>query len=319
LINSLSADPKSYEKILPLAARYGACLIVLALDEKGIIAVPEVRFEAVEKVREVAKEYDIGDDRLVIDSLVTSSAVNANGPQVTLETLRLVKQAGLATVLGISNVSFGLPDRAALNRAFFNEAQEAGLDAAIVDPRQITGAEDDEHVSSDSVIQIGELSMQELSDKFKSGEIFLPQLMVAIDEYKAQWAAQTRTDDTTLPTIIFATVAGDIHSIGKDICVALLESQGFRVIDLGVDVAITRIVNAARKTKPVAVCLSTLMTTTLPNMKATIDALHAEMPDLPVCVGGAVVTDAWAAVAEAKYSCDAPSCVSLVESLKELK
>ena len=107
---------------------------------------------------------------------------------------------------------------------------------------------------------------------------------------------------------MFATVKGDIHSIGKDICVSLLESQGFEVDDLGVDVPAETVVAAAADAD--AVCLSALMTTTLPAMSATVEAVRAEAERAARCfVGGAVVTREWAASIGAGYSADAPGCV----------
>jgi 5-methyltetrahydrofolate--homocysteine methyltransferase len=229
-----------------------------------------------------------------------------------------------------------MPDRAASNARFFAQAQKVGLDAAIVNVTEITNAERDAACdgsvdTSDNVRahtkaeaqspqDITQLSMTELAEKFKSGEIFLPQLMHAIDVMKERKAQACEAGTTAAPsagTVIFATVHGDIHSIGKDICVALLESQDFEVIDLGVDVPIEKIVAAAQEHNPVAVCLSALMTTTLPSMKETKEALRVALPDVPVCVGGAVVTKAWADSVDAHYSADAPSCVTLVESVKK--
>jgi 5-methyltetrahydrofolate--homocysteine methyltransferase len=112
--------------------------------------------------------------------------------------------------------------------------------------------------------------------------------------------------------VVFATVKGDIHSIGKDICVSLLESQGFEVEDLGVDVEIEKVVRAA--TDADAVCLSALMTTTLPAMEKTVEAIADEHSDTPVFVGGAVVTAEWARSIQANYSDDAPGCVEAVRA-----
>jgi 5-methyltetrahydrofolate--homocysteine methyltransferase len=109
---------------------------------------------------------------------------------------------------------------------------------------------------------------------------------------------------------VFATVKGDVHSIGKDICVTLLESQGFEVTDLGVDVPAEKVVAAAADAD--AVCLSALMTTTLPAMSATVEAVRAGEDDFPVLVGGAVVTRDWATSVGAGYSEDAPGCVAAV-------
>jgi len=117
--------------------------------------------------------------------------------------------------------------------------------------------------------------------------------------------------DTGAGRVVFATVKGDIHSIGKDICVSLLESQGISVDDLGVDVDIERIVDAAADTN--VVCLSALMTTTLPAMKAAVEAVRVAH-GRPVFVGGAVVTPEWAASVGAGYSADAPGCVEVVRA-----
>jgi 5-methyltetrahydrofolate--homocysteine methyltransferase len=117
---------------------------------------------------------------------------------------------------------------------------------------------------------------------------------------------------TNRGTVVFATVKGDIHSIGKDICVSLLESQGIEVEDLGVDVALERVLDAAARAD--AVCLSALMTTTLPAMKATAEAVQEEL-GVPVLVGGAVVTREWADSIGAGYSADAPGCVEAVRTL----
>jgi 5-methyltetrahydrofolate--homocysteine methyltransferase len=121
--------------------------------------------------------------------------------------------------------------------------------------------------------------------------------------------------------VIFCTVKGDVHSIGKDICVALLESQGFKVFDLGVDVPSERIIEVARKENVDLICLSALMTTTLSNMDATVQAIYGELPVFrtdsrkAVLVGGAVVTKRWADRVGAGYSTDAPSCVELALSI----
>jgi 5-methyltetrahydrofolate--homocysteine methyltransferase len=110
--------------------------------------------------------------------------------------------------------------------------------------------------------------------------------------------------------VAFATVKGDIHSIGKDICVSLLESQGFVVDDLGVDVPAEKVAQASAEVD--AVCLSALMTTTLRAMGDSVAQVKAVRPDVPVFVGGAVVTAEWAASVGAGYAADAPGCVEAV-------
>ena len=115
-------------------------------------------------------------------------------------------------------------------------------------------------------------AIQRLGDAYGRGEVFLPQMMIAAGAMKAAVARVKELtpegEGSSAGRVVFATVKGDVHSIGKDICVSLLESQGFDVNDLGVDVAVETVVAAAAEAD--AVCLSALMTTTLPAMSATV-------------------------------------------------
>jgi len=156
-------------------------------------------------------------------------------------------------------------------------------------------------------------AIQRLGDAYGRGEVFLPQLIAAAEAMKAAVERAKshlpEGSDTNEGRVVFGTVKGDIHSIGKDICVSMLESQGFLVDDLGVDVPVERFVEAARDAD--AVCLSALMTTTLPNMERAVAELR-ERFDIPVFVGGAVVTADFASALGAGYSEDAPGCVRAV-------
>ncbi|MBN2839709.1 MAG: homocysteine S-methyltransferase family protein [Coriobacteriia bacterium] len=158
-------------------------------------------------------------------------------------------------------------------------------------------------------------AIQRLGDAYGLGEVFLPQLIAAAEAMKAAVErAKSHLPEGTAThegRVVFGTVKGDIHSIGKDICVSMLESQGFLVEDLGVDVPIETFVQASSAAD--AVCLSALMTTTLPNMERAVDAIRAES-EVPVFVGGAVVTRDFADTLGAGYSEDAPGCVRAVRS-----
>jgi 5-methyltetrahydrofolate--homocysteine methyltransferase len=160
--------------------------------------------------------------------------------------------------------------------------------------------------------------MTDLGDAFARGEAFLPQLMLAANAMKAaviriKELLPVTDADSAAGCVLFCTVKGDVHSIGKDICIALLESQDFKVIDLGVDVAPQQVLEVARAERADVVCLSALMTTTLPAMKATVELVQRELPGVAVFVGGAVVNERWAASVGAGYS---PSAPSLVEAIK---
>ncbi|MBR5225329.1 MAG: cobalamin-dependent protein, partial [Clostridia bacterium] len=113
-----------------------------------------------------------------------------------------------------------------------------------------------------------------------------------------------------------ATVEGDIHDIGKDIVKTVVESYGYSVIDLGRDVKAERIVQEAKNTGAKIIGLSALMTTTVPSMKKTIDALHDADIHVPVIVGGAVLTPEFAKEIGADYYAkDAKQCADVLRSI----
>ncbi len=415
LINSVNGDPASMESVLPLAAKYGAAVVVLTLDDTGIPESAEGRLAVVERVRTAAHEAGLADTALIVDALVMTAAADADAPRTTVAALAGAHELGLATVLGVSNVSHGLPSRPLLNAAFFDAAAAAGLDAGIINPSDhvimeavrlanqtrtepkasgqladawdawdaayaaalktaaegasqlVAGVEGgaagsargagvsgeagvagspmapvDPRAALESAVLRGDTdaapslvealvesgepaesviedvltpAIQRLGDAFGRGEAFLPQLMIAAEAMKAAVARVKEylpesTAESAGPKVVFATVKGDIHSIGKDICVSLLESQGFDVADLGVDVSVECVLESAAEAE--AVCLSALMTTTLPAMQRTVESVRDEMAGLPVFVGGAVVTAEWASGIGAGYSPDAPGCVNAV-------
>jgi len=136
LINSVSGERKSLERILPLARRYGAAIIGLALDEQGIPATAEGRAQVARNILDAAVATGLPPEDVLIDCLTLTVSAEPDGARETLRALRLVReQLGLGTVLGVSNISFGLPSRPVLSAAFFAMALEAGLKAAIVNPK----------------------------------------------------------------------------------------------------------------------------------------------------------------------------------------
>lgn len=136
LINSVTGEKRSLERILPLARRYGAAVIGLTLDEEGIPETAEGRLAVARRIREVARGVGLPDQDLVIDCLTLTVSAEQKRARETLRALRLVAtELGLATVLGVSNISFGLPARPVLSAAFFAMALEAGLKLAIINPR----------------------------------------------------------------------------------------------------------------------------------------------------------------------------------------
>ena len=164
-------------------------------------------------------------------------------------------------------------------------------------------------------------ALEAVGKGFESGSVFLPQLLMAAEAAGAAFdvvrgAMPSRDGESVRGPIIVATVKGDIHDIGKNICRALLENYGFKVIDLGRDVPPEKVVDAARRENARLVGLSALMTTTVGFMEQTVKLVHEELPGCKVTVGGAVLTDEYARKIGADfYSKDAMELVRLAESL----
>jgi len=135
LINSVNGEENSLKKVLPLAKRYGASIIGLTLDENGVPEKAEERYLIAEKIVKVCAEYGISQDDIYIDCLVLTVGTDDKAAVETLRTIKMVKgKLNVNTILGISNVSHGLPNRSKLNTAFLAMAVSNGLDMAIINP-----------------------------------------------------------------------------------------------------------------------------------------------------------------------------------------
>ena len=135
LINSVSGKKESLEQILPIAKKYGAAVLGLALDERGIPESAEDRLEVARRIVEAALELGIPKEDIFIDCLVVTASAQQTLVKETLRAVKLVKEElGVKTILGISNVSFGLPQRPIINRNMLAAALMQGLDAPIMNP-----------------------------------------------------------------------------------------------------------------------------------------------------------------------------------------
>lgn len=132
IFNSINGGVESLRAMLPLAAKYGTGLIALALDDQGISASPEVRRDTALRVAEAAEEAGVRREDILIDTLALAASVSQNEALTAVEAIRLVRQAGYKTILGVSNVSYGLPGRDTLNAAFLAAALGAGLNVPII-------------------------------------------------------------------------------------------------------------------------------------------------------------------------------------------
>lgn len=135
MLNSVNGKKESMESVFPIAKKYGAVVVCLCLDESGIPETVEGRLKIAEKIMKTAAIYGIPKKNLVMDALVLTISTGQDNANVTLETLRRIRhELGLHTVLGVSNISFGLPERSRINTAFFTMAMNNGLSAGIVNP-----------------------------------------------------------------------------------------------------------------------------------------------------------------------------------------
>ncbi|MDR2941808.1 MAG: homocysteine S-methyltransferase family protein [Treponema sp.] len=135
LLNSVSGKKESLETVLPLVKKYGATVVALCLDDSGIPETAEGRIKIAEKIISSADACGIPKKDIIVDALTMTISTGADNARVTLDTVEyLRRKLGVHTVLGVSNVSFGLPGRESVNAAFFSLAMKAGLSAGIVNP-----------------------------------------------------------------------------------------------------------------------------------------------------------------------------------------
>lgn len=136
LINSISYEKAKLEALLPIARKYGAMFVLLPLSDEGLPKSPEEKIAIIEKIRARACELGMRKEDIVVDGLVATVGANKSAAVETLETIRYCKENGLATICGLSNISFGLPERSFVNAAFLTMAIQAGLTMAIANPSQ---------------------------------------------------------------------------------------------------------------------------------------------------------------------------------------
>jgi 5-methyltetrahydrofolate--homocysteine methyltransferase len=387
LINSTTADKDKAEKIFELAHKYGAGVIALTMNKQGIPMQAEQRMELAKTILDIAKKKGVKPRDIIIDTLTLSLSSNQKEAMETIKALKMVdEELGVSTVLGVSNVSYGLPARAGLNQAFLSIAINAGLNAAIINPSSsqarmaidamnvISGhdaygieyikkysetnilsnqskaesdnkkgtndlnARSNKNISKDPISELMQaiiegdedasllainkaidsgLDLLDIANKalipaievvgkyFKDGKYFLPQVVLSAQSMKRSFEVLRSKGKNEKPKfkarILMATVEGDIHDIGKNIVITLLETNGFEVFDLGKSVPSEDIIKKTREFEPDIIGLSALMTTTMEEMAIVIEELKKNKINTPVMVGGAVITQDFADSIGAKY------------------
>lgn len=368
LINSVSAEPERLKDFLPLAKKYGAAILCLPISANGVPKTAQERLQITRQIIHAALSAGLRPCDFVLDALILTAAADATAGMEALATLKLYRQElGYPTTMGLSNISYGLPRRDAINATFCAMALDAGLDAPILNPydplmQQTLAASalllghdangrnysvqyapnnqpqqrTESTVPKDIIEQIRETiisgekeaviplvkqalaegissitiseqalttAMNEVGIAFGSGHCFLPQVLLAAETMRTAFLTIKQVlpahTITSLGTIVLATVKGDIHDLGKNIVAALLENNGFTVIDLGKDISPEAIVQGALEHKADIVGLCALMTTTMPQIDITIAALKAAGCNAHTIVGGAVLTLEYALQASA--------------------
>ncbi|MCA6072031.1 MAG: homocysteine S-methyltransferase family protein [Endomicrobium sp.] len=387
IINSVNGEQKKLDLILPIVKRYGASLIALTSDDNGIPKTAEERLEIAEKILRFADKYGVERKNIIFDYLVLSVSSSPEQIQETLKAMKESKQLHpeCKLVLGVSNVSFGLPSRQTINSTFLKMAVAAGLDFAIINPHENwtidsplakdllenkdKGAakyieafssfkkslpkDETEKLPLDKCLYFAVLNGNQESiadiirqiiacdanpfkmvndnvlkaldivgEKFASKEYFLPQIIMSAQAAQMAFAILKTTfkksETFSAGRVIMATVKGDMHDIGKNVVGAVLESYGFDVIDMGINVDSQEIINKAREINPIAIGLSALMTTTMPEMETVVKLRNAEHVPTKIIIGGAAVTEKFAKeIGADAYAKDAMETAEYIKTLQK--
>lgn len=462
LINSISLEPGKMEQLLPAAKKYGAMFILLPLSQNGLPKDMEEKKQIIDTILSEAKKYGLSEEDIFVDGLVNTVGANPSAAISAAETIRYCKEKlGVATMCGLSNISFGLPERAFVNAAFLAFSIQAGITAAIVNPsqkllmniaaasdllcgregadlryiehattdpvalvsaaeltklkeeaergrgnRQNTGEEGNENqankcknmenkntadgnseegengrdrkvsreggngkdrkvsgeesgIREDSARKIYEAvlkgnrrgmaalvraaldsgavpqdllndklipAINEVGELFNQQKYFLPQLIasaeamkIAVEHLEPLLVKDAQMEK--LGVVVIATVAGDVHDIGKNLVALMLKNYGFDVRDLGKDVPTEEIIRVAGEVDADIIAVSALMTTTMLEMKEIVKQRDAAGLRAKIMIGGAVITQSYCDEIHADgYSKDAQEAVMVAKRLmgKEL-
>lgn len=223
LINSVNGKAESMEAVFPLVKRYGGVVIALTLDENGIPDTAEGRLAVAEKIVETAARYGIGKKEIVVDPLAMTISAGQENAAITLDALKRIRETlGVQTSLGVSNISFGLPQRDKINAAFFTMALQNGLGAAILNPNSqamrdacaaycaLSGADDR------CMAYISKYSVQEAVPQAQPKEISLSAAIVKGLKDSAYTAAKQLLEKKTPLDIINTQLIPALDRVGHD-------------------------------------------------------------------------------------------------------
>jgi methanogenic corrinoid protein MtbC1/uroporphyrinogen-III decarboxylase len=366
LVNSVNGEKHKLEQVLPLVKEHGAAVIGLTMDDTGIPMEAEKRFDIARLIVEKAEKMGIPREDVIIDPLAMAVSADHGSALETLKALQLIRdRLGVNQTLGLSNISFGLPERTSVNAIFLGMAVLSGMTCAIMDPtvwemkksvlladmllgkddfcmRYITGCgkktpdarpssaitaldspeETGLNALKDAVIfgkrkeavAITEKALDQgvepealingylipalntVGERFEQRKIFIPEMMMAARSMQAcvdlAKPKMKKEKDLVLGTVVIGTVFGDLHDIGKNLAKLLLETSGFRVIDMGENVPPQEFLEAAREHQAHIVGLSSLLTTGDPYVAETVRVIKGSDIGgrVKVICGGAALT-----------------------------
>ena len=344
--NSIPCRTRALRTWLPMVKKYGFKAVISLVGTRIPRTVDE-RMKNVERTLRIARTVAFPQDDLIFDPLVFSASTEREQIEHTLKVVTLLNKRKLKTVLGVSNVSFGLPNRSRLNAALATTAIQNGATFLIINPlddtvmQAVSGARvlfeqilvgerarrtetgvvkaknlveaiiagndrvSVEHAQKllaagipgqDLIDKYIARALKKVGDKYEAGLFFVPDLLRAAEASQRvltvikKYVPRVRKKGK----VVFATVKGDIHDIGKNIAALIFESAGYEIIDLGKDVSCTKIVTAVKQHKPEALGLSALLTTTMPEMGHVTEELRKCGLKTKVIIGGPNVTAVYA-------------------------
>lgn len=198
IVNSVNGDDKVLDTVLPLVKKYGAAVVGLTLDSNGIPKTAQARFEIAKKIMNRALSYGIAKSDIFIDCLTLTVSAQQDEAEKTLNAVKMVKdKLGLKTVLGVSNISFGLPNRELLNHTFLTLAMQQGLDLPIINPNTASMMD---AVRAFRVLYAKDLGANDYIESYKD---YVPmQAVQAQTAATGQGAAQAEKTEKTLESVI---------------------------------------------------------------------------------------------------------------------
>ncbi|MPW24874.1 homocysteine methyltransferase [Alkalibaculum sp. M08DMB] len=299
IINSVNGTEESMNKIFPIAKKYGACVIAMTFDESGLFQSVESRLDIAKNIIERAAKYEISKKDIIIDCLSLSAKAYQDRLLDTLELVSRVKcEIGVQTMLGVSNISYGLPERSILDRTYLAMALSRGLDIVMM---SVYDKEMIETIDAFNVISNIDKSAINYRTKYSPEDNIADHIQLANNQLK----------------ILLASVKGDTVNNGKDVLKEELQQVGYQVQDLGLNVEKDEILHKATEEKVDLIGLSAFAPTSLESLEDTVAYIRKHDRSIKIMVGGASVNEEFAKhIGADLYAKDAIETIKKLEELR---